>query len=171
MKHPMDFDPAKRLTGIIALVAIVMAAAVPANVGAAPEIVSISALPAEPRSDEAITINATVVELDNVTGVTITYCTDDVCSIPIAMNNDTGTFTYTFIENKFKPGTVEFKITVDYTVNTTYMSLSRNLTLEIAEGASPSSDEDDSEDTSGFEAAIVVGALVAVVAIGRRKRM
>jgi PGF-CTERM protein len=167
----MEFDTARRLTGIIALVAIVMAAAVPTNAGAAPEIMSISALPAEPRSDEAITINATVVNLDNVTRVTITYCTDDVCSIPIVMNNDTGTFTYTFIENKFKPGSVDFEITVDYTVNTTYMSVSRNLTLVIAEGAPPPSDKDDSEDTPGFEAVIVVTALAAVVAIGRRKRM
>ena len=170
MRHTMEIDPAGRLMVIIALVAIVMAAAAP-NAGAAPEIVSISALPAEPRSDEAITINASVVDLDNVTGVTITYCTDDVCSIPIAMNNDTGTFTYTFIENKFKPGAVEFKITVDYTVNTTYMSASRNLTLVIAEGAPPPPDKDDSEDTPGFEPVIVVSALAAVVAIGRRKRM
>ena len=170
MRPSMEFTPGARLTGIIALVAIVMAAAVPANVGAAPEIVSISALPAAPRSDEAITINATIVNLDNVTGVMITYCTADVRSIPITMNNVTGTFTYTFIEDKFKPGTVEFEIAVDYTVNATYMSVSRNLTLVIAEGAPPPSDGDDSDETPGFEAAIVVGALVAVAAIWHRKR-
>ena len=165
-----SMTPARRIPGIILLVAIVLASALPANVGAAPEIVSISALPAEPRSDEAITINATVVNLDNVTGVKITYCTDTVCSIAIPMTNVSNTYTYTFLAHKFKQGYVEFNITVDYTVNTTYMSVSRELNLTILEGAPPPDKEDEGDETPGFEAAVVVGALLAVIPFARRRR-
>ncbi len=158
-----------RIVGFLMVLTVVLAL-VPTSVEAAPEIVSISALPAEPRSDQDITINATVQNLENVTGVKITYCTDTVCSIPISMVNHSGTFTYTFMAHKFPPGYVGFNITVDYTENATHMKVSRELDLTVLEGAAPPPKKDDGNETPGFGAGLVVAALLAVTALSFRRR-